>query len=215
MKFLSKIGNLIGELDSFWDIVSQSGLVFNSGINNYMNGNSERFKSDLEKIKKLEGKADDVRRNIKYKLYSHMLIPEARGDVLGLLENSDDVIDSIKKVLYQFDIEKPEIPEILKKEFNELAKICLKSVDDMVKAARSFFREISMVNDYINKVYYFEHEADKLEEDLKRKAFSTNIVSDLSNKVQIRYFAEKVAMISDEAENVCDRLSIYAIKRMT
>jgi uncharacterized protein Yka (UPF0111/DUF47 family) len=72
-----------------------------------------------------------------------------------------------------------------------------------------------MVNDYINKVYYFEHEADKLEEDIKRKAFSTKTISDLSNKVQIRYFAEQVARISDEAENVCDRLSIYAIKRMT
>lgn len=214
MKFISKLGEMIGELDSFWDLVSKSGLVFNSGINNYMS-NNDRFRDDLEKIKKLEGEADDLRRNIKYKLYSHMLIPDARGDVLGLLETSDDVIDSIKKVLYQFDIERPEIPETLKSEFNELAKMCLKSVDDMVKAARSFFREISMVNDYINKVYYFEHEADKIEEDIKRKAFSSKQISTLSGKVQIRYFAEQVALISDEAENVCDRLSIYAIKRTT
>ena len=196
-------------------MVSKSGLIFNSGIGHFLDKNIERFEYDLKKIKEIEGQADNIRRSIKYKLYSHMLIPDSRGDVLGLLETSDDVIDSIKKVLYQFDIEKPEIPSMLVTEFRELAKICLKSVDDMVKAARSFFREISMVNDYINKVYYYEHEADKLEEDIKRKAFGSGNIKSLSRKVQIRYFAEKVATISDAAQSVCDRLAIYTIKRST
>lgn len=142
-----------------------------------------------------------------------MLIPESRGDVLGLLETTDNVVDAIKKVLLQFDIEMPDIPESLKEEFMELTKMSVKTVDEMVLASRAFFREISIVNDHVNKVHYFEHEADKIEEEIKRKAFNSSDIKELSKKVQLRYFAEKVALISDEAESVCDRLSIYVIKR--
>ncbi len=213
MKIIGQTKNLISEIDGFWDMISSSALAFRSGIKNYLAGRIEKFRSDLDDINRLENEIDSMRREIKYKLYSHMLIPESRGDVLGLLETSDNVVDSIKKVLLQFDIEMPVIPDSMKEEFMELTKMSVKTVDEMVLASRAFFREISIVNDHINKVHYYEHEADKLEEDLKRKAFNSNTFKDLSCKVQMRYFAEKVALISDEAEAVCDRLSIYVIKR--
>lgn len=213
MKFIGKTKELITEIDVFWDTVSRSALVFKSGINNFLENKTKRFHIDLKEIKKLENEADDLRREIKYKLYIHMLIPDSRGDVLGLLETSDNVVDSIKKVLSQFDIEKPAIPKFLKDDFRQLAQFSVDTVDEMVKASRAFFREISLVNDYINKVHYYEHEADKIEEELKRKVFNSAEIKSLSKKVQLRYFAERVAQISDEAEAVGDRLSIYVIKR--
>lgn len=213
MKIIGETKKLIGDLDIFWDTISRSALTFRSGINNYLEGRVTKFRSDLEDISKLENETDKMRREIKHKLYSHMLIPESRGDVLGLLETTDNVVDSIKKVLLQFDIEMPEIPDSMKDDFMELTKMSVKTVDEMVLASRAFFREISIVNDHINKVHYFEHEADKIEEALKRKAFNSKIIKQLSRKVQLRYFVEKVALISDEAEAVCDRLSVYVIKR--
>ncbi len=81
------------------------------------------------------------------------------------------------------------------------------------RAARAFFKEISVVNDYINKVSFFEHEADKLEDIIKSKAFNSIEIENLSRKVQIRYFAERVAKLSDGAEEVCERLAISVIKR--
>ncbi len=213
MKLIGETKKLIGDIDIFWDTISRSALAFRSGIKNYLTGKTERFQSDLNDINKLENETDTLRREIKYKLYSHMLIPESRGDVLGLLETTDNVIDSIKKILLQFDIERPMIPASMKEDFMELTKMSVKTVDEMVLASRAFFREISIVNDHINKVHYFEHEADKIEEDLKRKAFNSKEVKELSHKVQLRYFVEKVALISDEAEAVCERLSVYVIKR--
>ena len=70
-----------------------------------------------------------------------------------------------------------------------------------------------IVNDFINKVYFYEHEADKLEDQIKRKAFKTSEIRDLSRRVHIRHFAERISMLSDDAEAVCERLSIYSIKR--
>jgi len=69
------------------------------------------------------------------------------------------------------------------------------------------------VNDYVNKVHFYEHEADDVEETLKRKAFDSNEITRLSRKVHMRYFAEKIALVSDIAEAVAERLSVYTIKR--
>lgn len=211
--FTSKVSLLEGEIEAMLDDISRSGMIFVSAISEYLKGDWEKFQKHLKSVMDLENDVDDRRREIRYKLYSQMLIPESRGDVLSLLENIDNVIDAIKDVLIQFDIERPEIPASLHGEFNDLAKVSNKAVNHTVKASRSFFKEIHQVNDYINKVYYYEHEADMYESSIKRKIFSSEEYGDLSVKMHIRDFAVHIASISDEAEDVCERLSVAAIKR--
>lgn len=218
MDILGKKKALIAEIEQFWDAISQAALVFNAGADDYFDNRLHRLKIRLEEIHALESKADELRRSIKYKVYTQMLIPESRGDILGLLETSDNVIDRTKKLLNALDIEKPQIPEKLRSDFKELAEMSANAVDEMVKAARAFFNNSRILNDYVNKVYYYEHEADKLEEMIKRKAFEgdsidNNAKDSLCLRVQIRYFAEKISLLADDAEDVCERLTIYNIKR--
>jgi len=129
------------------------------------------------------------------------------------LETLDDIVDICEKVLEQFSIETPQIPDFLKSDFIELAELSSKTVDEVVKAARAFFKEIALVSNYVNKVHFYEHEADAVEEHLKRSAFKSDEIKLFSHKVHLRYFAEKIAGVSDVAESVAERLSIYAIKR--
>jgi len=211
--FSSKTKELEANIDSYLDRVENSGLIFLEGIKAYLNGKTEKFEKHYHSISALESEADNVRRDIKHKLYTYMLIPESRGDVLGLLETMDDVVDISEKVLEQFSIEKPEIPDFLKSDFLDLTELCSKTVEELVKGTRAFFREIKLVNDYVNKVHFYEHEADDVEETLKRKAFDSNEITRLSRKVHMRYFAEKIALVSDIAEAVAERLSVYTIKR--
>ncbi len=211
--FFNKVTMLEGEIEAMLDEISQAGLIFACAIREYLDGEKEKFQNRLQKILQLESDVDDKRREIRYKLYTKMLIPESRGDVLSLLENIDNVIDKIQDVMIQFDIEKPQIPDTLKKEFVELASVSNEAVNNTVKAARSFFKEIHLVNDYINKTYFYEHEADVLETSIKRKIFSSDEYGDLATKMHIRDFAVHIARISDEAEDVCERLSVAAIKR--
>jgi len=210
---LNKKKELINEIDKFWDTISRAGLVFKAGTADFFDQRMDRLKARLDEIEKLENEADNLRRSIKFKVYSQMLIPESRGDVLGLLESSDNVIDRTKKVLKSLDIEKPVIPHILITDFKELTETAANAVDQMVMACRAFFKDIKIINDFINKVYYYEHEADILEEQIKRNAFETDEIDMLSRRVQIRYFAEKISLVCDSAEAVCERLSIYVIKR--
>jgi len=213
-KFLnSKTKQLEADIDGYLDRVSTAGLIFCEGVKAYVNGRIEKFDNNYNSITALESEADRVRRDIKHKLYSYMLIPESRGDVLGLLETLDDVVDICEKVIEQFSIEKPEIPEFLKSDFVELASLSTKAVEEVVRATRAFFHEISLVSDSINKVHFYEHEADDVEELIKRKVFTSDQIPRFSHRVHLRYFVEKIAEVSDVAEQVGERLAVYAIKR--
>ncbi|MBN2658619.1 MAG: DUF47 family protein [Spirochaetales bacterium] len=211
--FVSKVSIMEGEIEALLDEISQAGMLFVATVKDYLKGDTEKFMSRLGTIMRLENDVDDKRREIRYKLYSQMLIPESRGDVLSILENIDNVVDAIKDVLIQFDIEKPLIPEALHGDFLDLSEASNQAVSYTVKAARSFFKEIHLINDYVNKTYFYEHEADICESSIKRKVFSSDDYGDLARKMHIRDFAVHIAGISDEAEAVCERLSVAAIKR--
>ena len=211
--FNNRTKQLETEIDKYLDAVSKSGLIFYEGVKNYLEGNYEKFDKNFSEISKLETGADNLRREIKTKLYTYMLIPESRGDVLGLLETLDDVVDICETVIKQLSIERPEIPDFIKEDFSELSEFSKKAVEELVKGARAFFKEINMVNDYVNKVHFYEHEADDVEEQLKRKVFGTDKIQRFSRKIHMRYFAEKIAAVSDVAEDVAERLAVYAIKR--
>lgn len=212
-KIFSRSKELQSSMDSFIDRVEKAALIFLEGLKAYMKNKFERFEEYYNELSRLESKADTLRRDIKYKIYSHMLIPESRGDVLGVLETLDDVIDKTEKVLEDFLIEKPEIPEIMKEDFLELIELSYKAMEELAKGARAFFTELKLVNDYVNKVHFYEHEADKVEKNLKKKIFSGDEFTDLARKNSLRHYTEKIALVSDESESVAERLAIYAIKR--
>lgn len=202
---------LESHIDEFLNSVSEGTIVFEEGVRCYLENDLENFEAHLNKSHKLEQKADELRRTIESMLYTHTLIPEHRGDVLGLLENTDNVIDTIKETLDQFDIETPLIPEDLKKDFLDLTSASVKSADTLVHAIRAFFIEARAVKDYLHKVLFFENEADRIGDNLKRKVFKMDI--DLSHKFHLRYFALHIQNVSDRSEEVADRLAIYTIKR--
>jgi uncharacterized protein Yka (UPF0111/DUF47 family) len=63
--------------------------------------NMENY-SIVEEVHRAEWKADDQRRTIELQLYERALIPESRGDVLGLLETLDVIPGMFQSLCYQF-----------------------------------------------------------------------------------------------------------------
>ena len=199
------------QIDTFLDVVSESAVLFQLGVEDYLVGRTAQFEERLAQIRENEKKADDLRVAIERYLYERTLIPENRGDVLAILENTDEVVDSIKDTLMQFSIEMPDIPQVLDDLWMQTTRASTAAVEQLVYAVRSFFRDLSAVNNYIHKVYFFEREADHIGEKLRRQIFALEI--ELAAKSQLRWFALHIEQISDFAQAVCDRLSIYTIKR--
>jgi len=209
--FFKKTVELEHEIDKFLDLIIQGALLFTHGVEAYFKNKDTEFENYLNKLSEYEHKADDLRRNIESKLYLHTLIPDSRGDVLGLMESTDRVLNLLAETLSQFSVESPEfIPEVREK-FIDLSIVSGKAVEQMVSAVRAYFRDLPAVRDAIAKAIFYEKESDQLAEDIKRTVFQSDLR--LSHKMHQRYFALHIESIADEAENVCDRLAIAAIKR--
>ena len=203
---------LEGEIDEFLDLLSEAGLLFKLGIETYLNEEgSENFEEKLHQVNKIESSADKLRRSIETQLYAQTLIPDARGDVLGLLENLDNITNKIEGTLWAFSIEKPLIPNQHKEGFIQLITFVVEAVEAVTQASRAFFRNIDAVGDHNHKVMFYEKEADKISTKLKRSVFSSDI--DLAHKTHLRHFVENIDSVADWAEDVADRLTIYVIKR--
>ena len=211
--FTSKSKDLQNIINKYIDVVEKSALVFLEGIKSYIHWKTDRFEDYYKTMVDLENQADELRHDCKFKLYAYMLIPESRGDVLAVIETIDDVVDVCKKVMGQLSIEQPDIPEDLRPSYLELAELSTKTMLELIKATRAFFTEMKLVENYINKVHFYEHEADKLEEKIKRKIFNHKEIAYLSVKMHLRYFVEEIVSPSDMAEMVAERLSVYVIKR--
>lgn len=214
MSLFKKTKILELKLDEFLNIVSESGLVFKDGVQYYLSGNAKLFENKVNKLKSQERKADELRRAIEKQLYLETLIPESRGDVLALLETTDNVINQVKSTLLEFSVETPMIPEQFHADFLILTENAIKAIDEMIKALRSFFNQPSHINDYLHKIYFYEKEADTSSEQLKRTIYLDNELK-LSEKIHLRYFALHIDTIADKTEDVADRLGIYSIKRFT
>lgn len=199
------------QIDKFLDTVAEGALVYQAGVYAYLAGDEADFDAAIAKIDKLESQADKLSHEVETHLYSQSLVPEHRGDILGLLENTDNIIDTAKASLYQFSVEQPDIPEHYDDQYRKLVDACYASVEAVIVSARAFFRNVSTVKDNLYKVHHFEKEADNISDVLKRDIFASDL--DLARKMHLRYFALNVEKLSDRAEQVADRLAIYAIKQ--
>jgi len=203
---------LEAEIDKFLDLLSEGGLLFKHAVRDYLDhGSCDEFEDKLRQVNDIESAADDLRRSIETQLYSQTLIPDARGDVLGLLENLDNITNRIEGTLWGFSIENPDIPAVYKEDFRQLVEMVVEAVEAVVLASRAFFRNIDAVGDHNHKVMFYEKEADKVSTKLKRAIFGSNL--DLAHKTHLRHFVENLDNVADWSEDVADRLAIYVIKR--
>lgn len=200
------------QIDEFFDKVAEAGLVFSRALKMYLAvGVCDEFDALLNQESDIEGKADNLRRNIEMELYAQTLIPDLRGDVLRLLEDMDKLINMYEGNLHRISIQQPDVPEQFHAGYLELTGTAVTCVELVVMAARSFFRDINSVRDHNAKVIFHETEADKLSSKLQRAIFTSDL--SLERKMHLRYFVERIDDLANAAEDVADTLAIYAIKR--
>jgi uncharacterized protein len=200
-------------LDEFFDVIDQGIIIFKHSVDLYLVGDIDKFIVSLNNIRQLKEKSDKIRKEIENRLYVKSLMPQFRGDVINLLKKTDDILNIAKSSLSQFEIERPVIPATLHHDLRMLTDISVESINSLVPAERVYFRDPIAVRDYINKVYFYENEADKLANEIKRKIFQNMNEIDLSQKIHLRYFTLHIENLSDASEAAADLLSIMAIKR--
>ena len=209
---IKKVDKTIKDLDSFLDYLDECTLVFKSGVKNYLEGNSTEFNDNLQSISTLETTTTELRRTIESDLYSHSLMTNNRVDILQLLERLDNIVRLLHRNLCQFEIEVPFIPTELNVDFLKLVEVSALSVESIVPAAKAYFRTPQLITEKIHRVYFYEKEASKLGQTIKRHVFHDMENFKLSQKFHLRYFALHVEELAREAAKAADLLSIMAVK---
>jgi len=200
-------------IDRFFNTVDQGALIFREGVRNYLQGSNESFLDNVKTLSTLETDADIIKRKVENILYTQSLMPQLRGDILKLLESMDNILDTAKSNLYQFDVEVPFIPASLHADLLKLTDLSTAAIESVIPAARAYFKDPSTVKEIVHRVYLYEKEADKLADSIKRRVFHDMPELKLSEKFHLRYFTLHIENISDLAQQVADQLAIMAIKR--
>ena len=211
MKLFRKQKTIIEKLEGYLSCIDICVTRFTKCMEKLMNdfGSEENYKI-VQSVHEAESDADDHKRQIEYHLYEKALIPESRGDVLGIIEALDKIPNMMESICYQMLLQKICIPEEYKRKINELIEINVESYEQLKRAINGLFYN-SSVMEVINRIDMIESESDKIERDLIEKIFNSDM--DKADKLLFREIVINIGNISDRAQVVADRLTLAIIKR--
>jgi len=204
--------NLIIKIDEFFDDIDLGLLVFREGIKAYLEKDMDAFLRHLQKVDWLENNADRLQREIENEMITHSILPQHRSEVSTLIDELDEIIDALKSSLNEINIELPDIPSSLNKNLISLAETSINAAEELIPAARAYFKAPYTVREKLLKVYYFESETDKLSLITKKIIFQDMKELDLAHKAHLRYIIHHIENVSDLAQKAADLLSGMAIK---
>jgi predicted phosphate transport protein (TIGR00153 family) len=200
------------KLDSYFEECDHCFQLFEKAIETLLQaGNGPAFESAADCTHESESDADDLRREIELTLYSRALLPESRGDLLGLLENFDIVLTAAETVLYDLQCQKTVIPDDLLPLFRRLIETNLQAYYLLRKAVDSLLHNPRITLHAVKEVDAKESESDRLEREMLRGIYSSSIEG--YRRLELKELVKQVGRISDVAEHTADRIGIIALKR--
>lgn len=208
-----KANKLVEDIDRYFDLMDQSVLVFKEGVRNYLYSNTNGFNENLMKMSALDSESGVLRREIENALYTQTALVRSRADIMRLFEKTRNITDILNESLLQFEIETPFIPSELNQEFMKLTEFSTLAVEAVVPSAKAYFRTPDLVQEKISRSYFYEKEAVKYSQTIKRNVFHNMPSLKLSEKFHLRYFALHIENLAKAASNVADQLAVMAIRR--
>lgn len=199
-------------IQQYFETVDTALIEFENAMRCYLTqGDCDSLKLSDQRIHAAESKADDLRHEIEKQLYSRALLPESRGDILGLLENFDKMPNLAETISWMCEIQRIQVPDLYKSEFLKLVEINMEAYYLVRKAVDKLFTDPKAVEAAVEPVDLKESESDKLERSLIRDIFSSDL--DKSDMILLRELIRSTSDLSDSAEDVARRMEIIALKK--
>ncbi|QIZ77449.1 DUF47 domain-containing protein [Ferrimonas lipolytica] len=170
------------------------------------------FDQTLASLSQIESKADDLQRQIDARLYGGTLIPDLRADVALLIDQADKLINLQETIGIHLKVEQPTVPSEVHPSLLAQIQIVGDTLDHTVLCAKSFLTDLQRVQEYHQKVILFESDANSMCIKAKTILFSSDL--ELTHKVQLRYFFDRIDAVANLAEDISDRISIFTLKRL-
>lgn len=201
------------EIDFYLNCLQKGANTFLEGVKSYLRDEEETFNERIKLIREQEKDADDHLVNIRYVLFRYNLVPDLSADILELMDLMDDINDISKEVLLNLQVIRPYVNKDLRDDFGHIAKKSKIAAETLIKGVRVYLTEFKTVEDYITKVNLFESEVDMLLHNLKIKIYSKENDITLCEKLVLHNLADELAKLSDLAEIIAGKLSVFRFKR--
>jgi len=210
--FFKKQLQLESLIYEYLDNLKMTEQHFSEALNSCLiNGIGGDFDFLTQQTHKFESKADDIREEIKALMYGKALIPESRGDIMGLLESIDQIPRILELILHMIKTQKLAIPDFIVSDINELIKASLDSCDLLFKQASALFKKSGELRSLVAKIDHNESRCDHIERRIITKIFDSDI--DPFQKLQLKEMIIHMGEISDQADRVSKRINIISMKR--
>ena len=204
-----KIESLI---HSYLSNLKMSQQSFGEALNTCLeDGACDHFDFLTEQTHKFESKADDIREEINALMYGKALIPESRGDIMGLLEAIDQIPRLFEVILYMIKTQRLVIPDFVILDVKELIEVSLKSCDLMIKQIEALFKKTAGIEALVSTIDHNESHCDHIERRIITRIFDSDL--DPFEKLQLKEMIVHMGDISDQADRVSKQVNIMSMKR--
>lgn len=199
--------------------VKECGWIFQQAMECHVTDRCKRFEQFRQEVVEMERAADAIKRRIRGHLPKGTLLAVDKFQLFRFLREQDQVLDTVEDALDWISFRsEPGIPEELVKDFLLLVDAVVDPIEElnrMVEEARKYFESFSekqrvTVKDMIRKLREMEHDADKLEAELKRKTFE--VVKEPVTVFHMIRLTETIGAIADHAENAGDMMRAMVAK---
>ena len=185
---------------------------FSEAINTCLEtGVCDDFDFRIRLTHKFESKADDVREKIKELMYGKALLPESRGDIMGLLEAMDKVPRLFELVLHMIKTQNLIIPDLIASDIKELLEVSFENCELMIKQVKTLFERAKGIRPLVATIDFNESRCDHIERDIITKLFDSDL--DPFQKLQLKEMVVNMGEISDQTDRISKRVNIISMKR--
>jgi predicted phosphate transport protein (TIGR00153 family) len=174
-------------------------------------GFCEDFDFLIEQTHKVESKADDTRYEIETMMYAKALIPESRGDILGLLEAIDQIPGLFELILYMIQTQRLSTPDFLVPDMKELIRVSLECCNLLIKEVEALFRKSGDIRSLVSTIDNNESHCDHIERRIITRIFDSDL--EPFQKLQLKDMVIQLGEISDQTDRVSRRVHIISTKR--
>ena len=207
------------DLQEHAEKVKECAHIFQQAVECHISNKCKTFEEFRREVIKLENEADAIKQNIREDLAKRAMLPLDKFELLMYLIEQDQVIDAMEDTLDWISYRsEPGIPNELEKDFLHLVDVVIYPVEElnnMVFEARKYFKRFSekqrvLVKDFARNLSQQEHEADKVEDMIKRKVL--NMSADPVTVFYLFRLAIIIGSIADHAENAGDMMRAMVSK---
>ena len=174
-----------------------------------------------QEIVKLESEADTIKQEFREKLPNTLLLPVDREDLLSLISDQDSLADLTEEIAKTLSYRDMVVPDPLKDPLDELlegtmeisvaAKDMIERLDELLQVGFRG-REQEKVSKMIAGVRRSEHNIDNIMHRIRRQLFECEKDLDPVDAIFWYQLISLIGSLSDQAENVADRLLLFLSK---